>query len=210
MLLDVRLASDYADCHAAGAVSAPLYRPTAGDATWDKVKRLVMASLAMQATERDPAFLESVAAATRGDKRRRVVVMCAVGGTLDTVTRVASTGKTCSTDKDRAFGRQGRVYGGADVERHAATRGDVGGVLLWIGCSAATGSGHRRPICRVLPTPALLLAPALLADFIWAPVGLCPRPRPLSFLPTGRRAPSKPATSCCAPGTATWCTAAAA
>lgn len=108
VLLDVRLASDYADCHAAGAASAPLYRPTAGDAAWDKVKRLVMASLAMQATERDPAFLDSVAVATRGDKRRRVVVMCAVGGTLDTVTRVASTGKTCSTDKDRAFGRETR------------------------------------------------------------------------------------------------------
>lgn len=36
-----------------------------------------------------------------------VIVSCAVGGTLDTMVRVASTGKSAK-DPDRAFGRETR------------------------------------------------------------------------------------------------------
>jgi rhodanese-related sulfurtransferase len=107
-LLDVRLAVDFEKEHAAGAVNAPLFRITAGNNTWDKIKRVVMAGLVMRATERDPGFAAAAAAAVGGNKRKRVVVMCAVGGTLDTVVRVASTGKVTATDRDRSFGRETR------------------------------------------------------------------------------------------------------
>lgn len=50
VLLDVRLAMDFDSEHAAGAVNVPLFRLTAGDGTWDKVKRVVMAGLNMRPT----------------------------------------------------------------------------------------------------------------------------------------------------------------
>lgn len=106
ILLDVRLGMDFESEHAAGAVNVPLFRLTAGDGTWDKVKRVVMAGLNMRPTERDPDFVRNVEA-TIG-KRKKIIVMCSVGGTLDTVVRVASTGKKTETDKDRAFGRETR------------------------------------------------------------------------------------------------------
>ena len=108
VLLDVRLAVDYAKEHAAPATNVPLFRITAGDGAWDRVKRAVMAGLVMRATERDPDFAANVAAAVGGNKRKKVVVMCSLGGTLDTEVRVAATGKVSKTDKDRAFGRETR------------------------------------------------------------------------------------------------------
>ncbi len=40
-------------------------------------------------------------------KHHAVIIACAVGGTLDTIVRVASTGKSAK-DPDRAFGRETR------------------------------------------------------------------------------------------------------
>jgi rhodanese-related sulfurtransferase len=107
-LVDVRLGMDYEKEHAVGAVSVPLFRITAGNERWDKIKRVVMAGLNMRATERDPAFIDTMLKAVRGNRRKKIIVMCSVGGTLDTVVRVASTGKKTETDKDRAFGRETR------------------------------------------------------------------------------------------------------
>ncbi len=107
-LVDVRLGMDYEKEHAVGSVSVPLFRITAGSEKWDKIKRVVMAGLNMRATERDPAFVENMIKAVGGNKRKKVIIMCSVGGTLDTVVRVASTGKKTETDKDRAFGRETR------------------------------------------------------------------------------------------------------
>lgn len=50
VLVDIRLADDFAKEHAAGAVNVPLFRITAGDSGWDKAKRFIMASLVMKAT----------------------------------------------------------------------------------------------------------------------------------------------------------------
>ena len=108
MLMDVRLEVDYDNEHSEGAVSVPLFRLTAGNETWDKIKKIVMAGLNMLPTERDPNFLENAVKAANGNKRKKIIVMCSVGGTLDTVVRVASTGKSTATDKDRAFGRETR------------------------------------------------------------------------------------------------------
>ena len=62
----------------------------------------------MKATERDPDFIENVNALVKNNKRRKIIVMCNIGGTLDTVIKVASTGKLTKTDKDRSFGRESR------------------------------------------------------------------------------------------------------
>jgi hypothetical protein len=49
-LVDVRLAVDFEKEHAAGAVNAPLFQFTAGDAPWDRVKKVAMGALMMRAT----------------------------------------------------------------------------------------------------------------------------------------------------------------
>lgn len=108
VLLDVRLAVDYENQHAQGAKNVPLFRITAGNSQWDTIKKVVMAGLNMKATERDPDFVKNVDALVQGKKRTKIIVMCAIGGTLDTVVKVASTGKITKTDKDRSFGRESR------------------------------------------------------------------------------------------------------
>ncbi|KAI7840270.1 hypothetical protein COHA_006052 [Chlorella ohadii] len=111
VIVDVRLADDYKKEHIEGAVSVPMFRLTQGTSNWDNVKRFVMGSLAMKATERDPDFLANFGKAMGGNKRKTIIVACAVGGTLDTVAswgvRVATTGKSAQ-DPDRAFGRETR------------------------------------------------------------------------------------------------------
>ena len=133
ILIDVRLGEDFEKEHAKGAISVPLFRITAGDETWDKIKRVVMAGLAMRPTERDPDFIKNIEKAV-GNKRKKIIVMCTIGGTLDTVVRVASTGKKTETDKDRAFGRESRSLK-ACYELMKAGFGDVvhlkGGLGDW-------------------------------------------------------------------------------
>ena len=107
VLLDVRLAVDYAKQHAEGAANVPLFRITAGDEKWDKIKRAVMAGLFMKATERDPGFVENVRKLVP-NKNTKVIVMCSIGGTLETVVKVASTGKVNKNDLDRTYGRESR------------------------------------------------------------------------------------------------------
>lgn len=61
-------------------------------------------------TERDPDFSDKVVAALgRNAHRTRVIVVCGVGGTLETAVTVASTGKVAHNDPDRAFGRESRA-----------------------------------------------------------------------------------------------------
>lgn len=104
-LVDVRLADDFKDQHAEGAVNVPMYRITAGNGGWDKFKRFAMASLFMKATERDPEFLANFEKVV--PKNKKVVIMCAVGGTLETIVKVETTGKQCK-DPERNFGRETR------------------------------------------------------------------------------------------------------
>ncbi|KAL6769906.1 hypothetical protein ACKKBG_A32820 [Auxenochlorella protothecoides x Auxenochlorella symbiontica] len=110
VLLDVRLPKQFEKGHADGAVNIPLYRITAGNKLWDKIKRIVMGGMVMDATERDPDFSDKVVAALgRNAHRTRVIVVCGVGGTLETAVTVASTGKVAHNDPDRAFGRESRA-----------------------------------------------------------------------------------------------------
>lgn len=50
VLLDVRLPKQFEKGHADGAVNIPLYRITAGNKLWDKIKRIVMGGMVMDAT----------------------------------------------------------------------------------------------------------------------------------------------------------------
>jgi rhodanese-related sulfurtransferase len=82
-LVDVRLAGDFDRAHAAGAVSAPMYRFVEGTGAWDNLKRAAMAAFAMRATERNTDFVDDLLRSVK--KNQRVLLMCAIGGTLDTV-----------------------------------------------------------------------------------------------------------------------------
>ncbi|KAF8061385.1 Acad10 [Scenedesmus sp. PABB004] len=104
-LVDVRLAGDFDKSSAAGSINVPMYRLVEGTSAWDQVKKLAMASFAMKATERDPDFVQNFYAAVK--KNSRVLVMCAVGGTLDTNVSYRRD-KKLFADPERAFGRESR------------------------------------------------------------------------------------------------------
>lgn len=104
-LLDVRLETEYEQQHAAGAVNAPFYRYVQGDSSWDNLKRLAMGAFAMKATERNPAFVD--AALSKLQRDQKVIVYCAIGGTLDTNVSYRRD-KKLYADPERAFGRESR------------------------------------------------------------------------------------------------------
>ena len=95
ILLDVRLRDSYDDEHAVGALSAPLFRDIQGGrqgtaGMFDQLKKIAMGGFAMRATERNPNFVEDVAAVVGSDAVGgdcRLIVMCSIGGTLDTFIR---------------------------------------------------------------------------------------------------------------------------
>lgn len=145
-----------------------------------------MGSLAMKATERDPAFIKNFEAAVGGGmfaKRKQstrgaldwgvwvrwrhssrmphahpgasslpprsprhppeVIVACSVGGTLDTIVRVAANGKSAK-DPDRSFGRETRSLKAAYELLQAGYSNVVhlqGGLSSWRynGCVGAQG-----------------------------------------------------------------------
>ncbi|GFR51091.1 hypothetical protein Agub_g13417 [Astrephomene gubernaculifera] len=106
-LLDVRLQADYDKVHAAGAVSLPLYRYVAGSGFWDNVKKAAMAvGFAMRATERDPEFPSKALASFR--RNQPLLLMCAIGGSLDTLLDLRAGVKPAIRDPERAFGRESR------------------------------------------------------------------------------------------------------
>lgn len=86
VIVDVRMADQFAKQHIAGAVNVPLFRPVQGRTAFDTVKKLAMGALAMTATERNPDFAAEARAAIPPGKR--VIVACMVGGTLETVVTV--------------------------------------------------------------------------------------------------------------------------
>ena len=86
VIVDVRMADQFAKQHIAGAVNVPLFRPVQGSTMFDTVKKLAMGALAMTATERNPDFAAEARAVIPPGKR--VIVACMVGGTLETVVTV--------------------------------------------------------------------------------------------------------------------------
>eukprot|EP00898_Chlorokybus_atmophyticus_P009096 jgi/Chlat1/9188/Chrsp97S08459 len=111
VLLDVSEAEDYAQRRARGSVNVPLFQPVEGRTFLHNVKRFVMAAaFAMTATERNPNFVKQVQ--ERFPKDSKIIVACALGGTLDTIIRTRPD-KKLYADPDRAFGRESRSLKGA-------------------------------------------------------------------------------------------------
>eukprot|EP00798_Chlamydomonas_sp_ICE-L_P028379 gene28379-31513_t len=100
-------AADFDKQHSEGAVNVPVFRVVTGTKPWDTVKKIVMAGLAMTATERDPDFIDNAMKQLR--KNEKIIVMCAIGGTLDTVLRLRPDKyKEGIKDPERSFGRESR------------------------------------------------------------------------------------------------------
>ncbi|MEW5304456.1 MAG: hypothetical protein WDW36_007066 [Sanguina aurantia] len=126
-LVDVRAARDYELEHAEGAVNVPLYRPVAGNEFWDVLKRVAMAGFAMQATERNPDFVEVALEKLR--KNEKIIIMCNIGGTLETLFKPSSHKKGIN-DPDRAFGRESRSLKAAYEIIEVSARGPRWGTPL--------------------------------------------------------------------------------
>ena len=106
-VVDVRLESDFDAQHAAGAVNVPLFRMVQGSDLWSTLKKVAMASFAMSATERNPDFAGDAVKALGGRKNSKVLLCCAVGGTLDVNARYRRE-KRVFADPERQFGRESR------------------------------------------------------------------------------------------------------
>eukprot|EP00798_Chlamydomonas_sp_ICE-L_P021342 gene21342-28277_t len=99
-LVDVRLEGDFYGQHAAGAVNIPLFRVVESNKPWDIVKKIVFA-------ERDPDYTAKALAQVK--KNQKIIVMCSIGGTLDTLLRLRPDKKPNGTkDPERNFGRESR------------------------------------------------------------------------------------------------------
>ncbi|XP_024518494.1 rhodanese-like domain-containing protein 14, chloroplastic isoform X1 [Selaginella moellendorffii] len=95
--------------HGEGTKSAPLFRQIQGNDLKANARRLGFALLTnFSGTERNPEFVEKALDAVNGDKNKKVIVLCSIGGTL--LTYVERTGPKAKKFKDpeRFFGRQSR------------------------------------------------------------------------------------------------------
>lgn len=107
--IDVREADDYANAHAEGAKSAPLFRLIQGNDMKSNMRRLGYALLTdFKGTERNPDFVAAATEAVGGDKTKQVIVYCSIGGTLQTFVERKGPKAKKYNDPERLFGRQSR------------------------------------------------------------------------------------------------------
>jgi rhodanese-related sulfurtransferase len=102
---DVRMEIDFEKQHAVKAINLPLFRFVEGEQLWDKVKKVVMSSLFMRATEREPDYPALVMSKIK--KNSKIVLICSIGGTLDTYVSYRRE-KKMFQDPERSFGRESR------------------------------------------------------------------------------------------------------
>lgn len=109
ILIDVRESQDFEKVHAEGACNAPLFRLIQGNSFKANMRRLGYAFLTdFAGTERNPEFINQAMEAVGGDKRKAVVVMCQIGGTLLTYVERGGAKYKKFADPERKFGRQSR------------------------------------------------------------------------------------------------------
>mmetsp|Transcript_30908 Transcript_30908/g.67517 ORF Transcript_30908/g.67517 Transcript_30908/m.67517 type:complete len:162 (-) Transcript_30908:894-1379(-) len=111
VLLDVRETPQYNKVHATGAINVPMFIPVQGNSMFDNAKRLAMAAFAMQATERNPRFIEEVQA--KIPKNKQVMIICGSGGYMYTVVKTSSgsVGKYGGRIKEKTFADPERAFG---------------------------------------------------------------------------------------------------
>eukprot|EP00250_Pteridium_aquilinum_P024841 c29683_g1_i1 orf=126-995(-) len=109
VLLDVRQSNEFEQVHAENSKSAPLFRQIQGNDLKSNMRRLGYALITdFAGTERNPLFIEKALEAVGGDKTKKVVVMCSIGGTLQTFVERKGPKAKKFADPERMFGRQSR------------------------------------------------------------------------------------------------------
>ncbi|KAL2623303.1 hypothetical protein R1flu_003508 [Riccia fluitans] len=109
ILIDVREPQDFRKIHAQAAVSVPLFRLIQGNSFKANLRRLGHALITdFAGTERNPEFVSQALSAVNGNKKKTVVVMCDVGGTLKTIVERPGIKPKSYADPERRFGRASR------------------------------------------------------------------------------------------------------
>lgn len=109
VLLDVREPDEFEKVHVENSKSAPLFRQIQGNDLKANMRRLGYAMMTdFAGTERNPLFIEQALKAVGGDKTKKVVVMCSIGGTLQTYVERKGPKAKKFADPERMFGRQSR------------------------------------------------------------------------------------------------------
>lgn len=109
VLLDVRESGEFEKVHAENSESAPLFRQIQGNDLKANMRRFGYALITdFAGTERNPLFINEALEAVRGDKAKKVVVMCSIGGTLQTFVERKGPKPKKFADPERMFGRQSR------------------------------------------------------------------------------------------------------
>lgn len=109
VLLDVRESDDFEKVHAEKSQNAPLFRLIQGNDVKANMRRLGYALLTdFAGTERNPLFIDQALEAVGGDKTKKVVVTCSIGGTLQTYVERKGPKAKKFADPERMFGRQSR------------------------------------------------------------------------------------------------------
>lgn len=109
VLLDVRESDDFEKVHVEKSQNAPLFRLIQGNDVKANMRRLGYALLTdFAGTERNPLFIDQALEAVGGDKTKKVVVTCSIGGTLQTYVERKGPKAKKFADPERMFGRQSR------------------------------------------------------------------------------------------------------
>ncbi|MCO5590902.1 hypothetical protein L7F22_044877 [Adiantum nelumboides] len=109
VLLDVREPDEFEKVHVEKSKSAPLFRQIQGNDLKANLRRLGYAMMTdFAGTERNPLFIEQAVEAVGGDKTKKVVVLCSIGGTLQTYVERKGPKAKRFADPERMFGRQSR------------------------------------------------------------------------------------------------------
>jgi rhodanese-related sulfurtransferase len=107
VLVDVELERRFEQGTMNGAVNVPLYQPVAGSAIMDTIKKISLAAMGMQATERNPDFAK--VAQERLPKDKPIIVACNRGGSMGTTVSKQKNGYVkVYEDPDRSFGIDSR------------------------------------------------------------------------------------------------------
>lgn len=107
VLVDVEVERIFKKGTMEGAVNVPLYQPVAGNALMDNLKKISMAAMGMQATERNPDFVKI--AQERLPKDKPLIVACNRGGSMKTTVSKQKNGYVkVYEDPDKSFGIESR------------------------------------------------------------------------------------------------------
>lgn len=131
-ILDTRIPVQYENSHPAGAVSAPLFLPLVERSFADTLKKLTLASLAVDATELNQDFIAECEKAGL-KKSDTIIVTCTLGGSMDNVLRRKGKPDTMASGA-KAYGTESRSLKACYLLKQAGFKNVVhldGGLNQW-------------------------------------------------------------------------------